>query len=301
MLKIGILGLSNETDLLSKKIKTLNLFEPSGVYEFDKRILKVHKNSDYAFQSSPSALISLSDALIISNTNDSAFNIVIESLKNLKTVFLLNPHMLTLAEANELQKITIEANVNLFTFSGLMGNAVFKSAAGSINNPGFIEMIHQIKGPSENPDEIVPKELYSDLDFIINSVHANIRKAYAKGLSVNNKINDLINIRIEFDNACVANLTINRLADEDKIVCNFFQKESVVSINPTENNYVITKTNKIKNKRVYKTEQDDYEALILKCFHESLHTEYSQISNIEKFVITLQLLNNLKDKFEIIF
>jgi len=301
MTKIGIIGLSKETDLLSKKIKALNLFELSGVYEFDKRILRVHKNSDYPFQSSPSALLSISDAIIISNTDDTAYSIIIESLKGLKSVLLLNPHTIMLSEALEIQRITDEADVNLFTFSELQGNSAIRSASGHIDHPGYIEMIHYIKKSSNDSENAVPKELYADMDYIISSVNAKIRKAYAKGLSVNKKINDLINIRIEFDNTCVANLTINRLTEEDKVICNFYQNESVITIHPTNTSYTISKTNNKKGVHEYKTEQDDVETQILKLFHDSLHTKYPQLSNIENFLLTLQILYNLKDKFEIIF
>jgi predicted dehydrogenase len=73
--------------------------------------------------------------------------------------------------------------------------------------------------------------MMSDIDITLSIVKSGIRKISATGISVFSKENDIVNVKLEFDNGCVANLSASRLSKVYRNETQFFQKEKCVTVN----------------------------------------------------------------------
>jgi predicted dehydrogenase len=86
-----------------------------------------------------------------------------------------------------------------------------------------------------------------DIDIILSLVKSNVKNVFANGVNVLSDTPDIANVRIEFDNGCVANLTSSRISMKKMRKMRLFQKDSYVGID-----FLDKKTEIIK----YKTPED---------------------------------------------
>jgi predicted dehydrogenase len=69
-----------------------------------------------------------------------------------------------------------------------------------------------------------------DIDAILSLVNSDVKNIYASGVGVLTDTPDIANVRIEFDNGCVANLTSSRISLKKMRKMRLFQKDAYISI-----------------------------------------------------------------------
>ena len=69
-----------------------------------------------------------------------------------------------------------------------------------------------------------------DLDIVLSVVKSNIRKVHASGVNVVSDTPDIANVRLEFDNGAVANLTASRISMKNMRKTRFFQRDAYISV-----------------------------------------------------------------------
>src|SRR4029078_2500355 len=69
-----------------------------------------------------------------------------------------------------------------------------------------------------------------DIDIILSLVKSDIRNIYASGVAVMTETPDIANVRIEFNNGCVANLTSSRISMKKMRKMRLFQKDAYIGI-----------------------------------------------------------------------
>jgi predicted dehydrogenase len=80
-----------------------------------------------------------------------------------------------------------------------------------------------------------------DIDIILKLVKSNVKSLSANGVSVMSDTPDIANVRIEFDNGCVANLTSSRISMKKMRKMRLFQKNAYISIDFLEKKTEITR------------------------------------------------------------
>jgi predicted dehydrogenase len=69
-----------------------------------------------------------------------------------------------------------------------------------------------------------------DIDIILSLVKSNVKSINANGVAVMSDTPDIANVRIEFDNGCVANLTSSRISMKKMRKMRLFQKDAYIGI-----------------------------------------------------------------------
>jgi len=112
----------------------------------------------------------------------------------------------------------------------------------------FIE-VHRLSqfNPRGTDVSVILDLMIHDIDIILSLVKSNVKNIYANGVNVLSDTPDIANVRIEFDNGCVANLTSSRISMKKMRKMRLFQKDSYISID-----FLDKKTEVIK----YKTPSD---------------------------------------------
>jgi predicted dehydrogenase len=80
-----------------------------------------------------------------------------------------------------------------------------------------------------------------DLDIVLAAVGAEIAEIRAVGVAVVSKNIDIANIRLEFSNGCIANLTASRISGKKMRKIRFFQKDAYFSLDYTQRELAIVK------------------------------------------------------------
>jgi predicted dehydrogenase len=90
-----------------------------------------------------------------------------------------------------------------------------------------------------------------DIDIILSLVKSSVNYISANGVAVMSDTPDIANVRIEFDNGCVANLTSSRISMKKMRKMRVFQKDAYIGIDFLEKKTEIIKLNTPDDKNVF--------------------------------------------------
>ena len=154
-----------------------------------------------------------------------------ELLRNGIDVLIEKPVAASLAEADELVAVAREHNRIAQVGHLERFNPGVLAAIPIVNHPMFFE-VHRLSvfTPRSLDVDVVMDLMIHDLDIVLSFVNSPVREIRAVGLAViSNKV-DIANVRIEFENGCVANFTASRVSTEKVRKLRFFQPHQYISI-----------------------------------------------------------------------
>lgn len=146
-------------------------------------------------------------------------------------VLIEKPLTATLGEADEL--ITVAHGHGRIAQVGHLErfNPAVLAAVPLVNHPMFFE-VHRLSvfTPRSLDIDVVMDLMIHDLDIVLSFANSPVREIRAVGLAViSNKV-DIANVRVEFENGCVANFTASRVSTEKVRKLRFFQPHQYISI-----------------------------------------------------------------------
>jgi predicted dehydrogenase len=155
-------------------------------------------------------------------------------------VLIEKPLAPTLAEADELIRLA-NRNSRIAQVGHLERfNPAVRAALPLLTNPMFFE-VHRLSlfGPRALDVDVVLDLMIHDLDVVLSFVSSPVKEVRAVGLPVlSNKV-DIANVRMQFDNGCVANFTASRVSTERVRKLRFFQPRQYVSIDYTRQDVLV--------------------------------------------------------------
>lgn len=148
-----------------------------------------------------------------------------------KHVFVEKPFAHTMEEAHKLVKLAKEANIKLQVGHVERFNPAFLALKEFDLKPMFIE-VHRLAqfNPRGTEVSVILDLMIHDIDIILSLVSSDVKKISASGVAVMTDTPDIANVRIEFDNGCVANLTSSRISMKKMRKMRLFQKDAYIAI-----------------------------------------------------------------------
>ncbi|MFI5175687.1 MAG: Gfo/Idh/MocA family protein [Terriglobia bacterium] len=119
-------------------------------------------------------------------------------------------------------------------------NPAVTAARKILKGPKFFE-VHRLSlfTPRSLDTDVVLDLMIHDLDIILSFVDAEVADIRAVGLPILTPKVDIANVRLEFTNGCVANLTASRVSTEKVRKLRFFQPNDYVSIDYTRQEMLV--------------------------------------------------------------
>ena len=110
-------------------------------------------------------------------------------------------------------------------------NPAVRAVRGLLNQPMFFE-VHRLSvfTPRSLDVDVVLDLMIHDLDIVLSLVPSPVREVRAVGLPVLSPKVDIANVRLEFENGCVANFTASRVSTERVRKMRFFQPHQYLSL-----------------------------------------------------------------------
>lgn len=141
------------------------------------------------------------------------------------------PLAASLADADRILELT--RNNNRIVQAGHLErfNPAVTAARQHLHQPMFFES-HRLSvfTPRSLDVDVVLDLMIHDLDIVLSLVASPVREVRAVGLPVlSNKV-DIANVRVEFENGCVANFTASRVSTERVRKLRFFQPHQYLSL-----------------------------------------------------------------------
>jgi len=247
MLKIGLLGAGHLGKIHLKCIKLVDEFELIGFYDPDPEKVKdvISEHGIKSFDSI-TELIDACDVVDIVTPTVSHFDCASEAIKKSKHVFIEKPIATTPEQALQLIELASEADVKVQVGHVERFNPAFTAIRDQINKPMFIET-HRLAqfNPRGTDVPVVLDLMIHDIDIILSVVKSKIRKINASGVNVVSDTPDIANVRLEFDNGAVANLTASRISLKNMRKSRFFQRDAYITVDFLEKVAEIVKMEEI--------------------------------------------------------
>lgn len=231
-MKIGLVGLGYLGKIHLKLILEANCFSDVGIFDINKQELdKLSKEYNVKAFSSLDELIENSDVIDIVTPGDTHFEIAEKCLLKKKHVFIEKPVTKTVEQAKKLKKIAEENNVLIQVGHVERFNPAFVSCKNYIKNPLFIE-VHRLAmyNPRGTDVSVTLDLMIHDLDLIFNINPQKLKNIYANGIEIVSPTTDIANVRLEFENGSVANITTSRLSLKNMRKFRVFQKDAYISL-----------------------------------------------------------------------
>lgn len=253
MLRVGVFGvghlgrfhLNNWKEI--EGIKLVGFFDPS-----DKNAEEI--KARYGLKRFKSATTLMDACDVVDIVAPTTFHHELCKLAILKSkhVFVEKPLANTMEEAREIVKLAKEGNIKFQVGHVERFNAALLAAKEHHLNPMFIE-VHRLSqfNPRGTDVSVILDLMIHDIDIILSLVKSNVKNVFANGVNVLSDTPDIANVRLEFDNGCVANLTSSRISMKKMRKMRLFQKDSYVSIDFLDKKTEIIKYLSPEDKNVF--------------------------------------------------
>ncbi|MBI5858493.1 MAG: Gfo/Idh/MocA family oxidoreductase [Sphingobacteriales bacterium] len=175
-----------------------------------------------------SAYLALGDVVAPTNFH---FELCEKAIKKGKHVFVEKPLANTMEEARLLVNLVKESGIKLQVGHVERFNPAFLAIKDMPMNPMFIE-VHRLAqfNPRGTEVSVILDLMIHDIDIILSLVKSDVKNISASGVGVMTETPDIANVRIEFHNGCVANLTSSRISMKKMRKIRLFQKDSYIGI-----------------------------------------------------------------------
>ncbi|HZF65984.1 MAG TPA: Gfo/Idh/MocA family oxidoreductase [Chitinophagaceae bacterium] len=232
MLKIGVFGTGHLGKFHLNNWKEIPSVEIVGFYDPDDATAATVMQ-DYGIRRfmDEDTLINACDAVDVVAPTNLHFEICERAVRKGKHVFVEKPLANTMEEAEKIVKLVQESNVKFQVGHVERFNPAFLAVKDFELNPMFIE-VHRLAqfNPRGTEVSVILDLMIHDIDVILSIVKSDVRSIASNGVAVMTDTPDIANVRIEFNNGCVANLTSSRISMKKMRKMRLFQKDAYIGI-----------------------------------------------------------------------
>ena len=323
-MKVGLLGIGYlgkiHLKLLTELLKEGHISD-IGIYDINTEELQ-RVASEYTVKVFPSfnELIQHSDVVDIVTPGETHFDLAKECLQHNKSVFIEKPVTKTVEQARQLKQMADAKKLLIQVGHVERFNPAFVSAKKYIHTPLFIE-VHRLAlyNPRGTDVSVTLDLMIHDLDLILNINPHPVKNIYANGIEIVSPSTDIANVRLEFANGSVANITSSRLSLKNMRKFRVFQKDAYISLDLLEKKLEIVHIKEVDEQ----TPEDalifspgnhlpDKEIVIekpeivfhnaikeeLKSFFNSIRTLHKPIVSIEDAIQVLEVAYQIEEKIQ---
>ena len=253
MLNVGVFGvghlgkfhLNNWKEIAGVNI--VGFFDPNN--EVAKEVAEKYNLKRFLDEDK---LLDACDIVDIVVPTDHHFSICMRALRKGTHVFVEKPLANTMQEAKDIMNMAREANVKVQVGHVERFNPAFLALKDVNIKPMFIE-VHRLAqfNPRGTEVSVILDLMIHDIDIVLSIVKSGVKNIHASGVAVMTDTPDIANVRIEFNNGCVANLTSSRISMKKMRKIRLFQKDAYIGIDFLEKKTEIIKLKEAKDTNAF--------------------------------------------------
>jgi predicted dehydrogenase len=177
------------------------------------------------------AALGMVDAVTVAAPTEVHASIAAAFLEQRVHVLVEKPMTTTTAEADRLLSLAGERAVVLAVGHTERFNPAVAYVKPLLAAPRFIEVHRLGTFPERSLDiDVVFDLMIHDLDLVLDIVGGEVAAIEAVGVPVLTPRVDIANVRLRFDNGCIANLTASRISRDRVRKIRFFQRDAYLSV-----------------------------------------------------------------------
>jgi predicted dehydrogenase len=230
--RIGVIGMGKMGTYHLRKYHEIEACTVVGIVDVDETCVNgAVEGYRCATHTDHRDLIGKVDAVSIAVPTSDHCRTAKDFLANGIDVLLEKPIAATLAEADEMLRLSKEHGAILQIGFIERFNPAIKALADFLEKPLFIEShrLHPFFSRGTDVDVVLDLMIH-DLDIILHFVDSPVGQVDATGISVLSDEIDIANARITFENGCVANVTASRVTNKVMQKMRFFSQQGYNSV-----------------------------------------------------------------------
>lgn len=233
-IKVGVIGVGHMGKEHARVYASLPNAVLTGVFDEHadtaRKIAKQHRCAAFSTESFATFLDSV-DGVSLATPTSSHFNLGQQVLRAGKHLLVEKPITNTTEEATTLVALAKERNLVLQVGHIERFNPVLQALEERLTRPRFIEAHRLSPYPGRSTDiSVVMDLMIHDLEIILHLVQSPVQSIDAVGIPVLSVSADIANVRIRFENGCVANITTSRISPEKLRKIRVFQDDAYLSL-----------------------------------------------------------------------
>ncbi len=239
-IRVGVIGTGYLGKFHAEKYSKMDNVEIVGVVDVNKaRADNIAKEYETQAYSDHRDILGKVDAVSIVVPTHAHYAVSKDFLEHDTDILIEKPMASTLDQADELIQLA-ELNGLLIQVGHLERfNPAVVALNDFVRDPMFIESHRLATYKDRSTDVSVVLDLMiHDIDIILNFVNSEIKLIHSAGVPVVTGEVDIANVRLEFENGCIANITASRISTKNKRKIRLFQRDAYLSVDFA--NYEIT-------------------------------------------------------------
>ena len=236
MKRIGVFGVGHLGQIHCKCINESDKAELCGIYDVNIAHAKeVAEQLGVPCFEQAEQLLEQCDIADIVCTTTHHYEMALLAMQHRKPVFIEKPVTATVEQAEELLKLSKEYNIPVQVGHVERFNPAYLAAKKKIGRPMFIEG-HRLAlfNPRGNDVSVILDLMIHDIDIVLKIVNSPIVDIQASGVAIVTDTFDIANVRLTFENGCVANLTASRISMKNMRKIRLFQDNAYISMDLLE-------------------------------------------------------------------
>ena len=252
-LNIGVIGIGYLGKYHLQKFITNRNCKTTWIVDLDPNNLSQNISDSIKKTTKYKDIVKDVDAVSIVTPTKNHYQIAKFFLENKKHVLIEKPITNTVDQADKL--ITIAKKNKLILQAGHLErfNPVMERLNNEIMKPVFIEVHRLAKfNPRSTDVNVIFDLMIHDIDIVTSLVKKKIKKISAFGKKIITNSIDIANVRIEFTDDCVANLTASR------IKIRIFEKDKYYSVDFMNSNIKRYYKSSLNRKKLFEYKEFNY-------------------------------------------
>ena len=238
-IRVGVIGVGSLGQWHAKVYSQMPGAALVGVYDVEhERAVKIAGSYGGKAFETMDALAEEVDAVSVVVPTDRHHEVFLALAARGLHMLVEKPIAATMAQAGEMIRVARECSLVLQVGHVERFNPVMRFLEDHLKTPRFIEAIRlapypapRAEGPPRGTEVSVVFDLMiHDLEIILHLVNSPIREIHAIGVPVLSTTEDIANVRLVFQNGCVANVTASRISQERMRKIRVFQSDTYVSL-----------------------------------------------------------------------
>ncbi len=231
-IKLGIIGVGHLGRYHVQVAKDISQIDLVGIHDINRERLK---EISQCYNVTPyydvEELLNLCDAVSIVVPTHAHFEIATAALNQHCHVFIEKPITERVEQGEKLIALAKQKNLKLQIGHIERFNPAFLCLRHIKLSPMFIEAHRLSKfNPRGTDVSVILDLMIHDIDIVLKLVDSPINFVHACGVGVVSPSEDIANVRIEFKNGAVANLTASRISAKHMRKMRLFQRDQYISI-----------------------------------------------------------------------
>ncbi|HEY2143802.1 MAG TPA: Gfo/Idh/MocA family oxidoreductase [Candidatus Udaeobacter sp.] len=231
-LRIGVVGVGHIGSNHARLYSEMPSAEFTAVYDLDP---VTNHTIATKFRATPAGsldeFMGMVDAASVATPTNTHYAVARSLLTQGKHVLVEKPITDNTAHAAELADLAADNGLTLQVGHVERFNPILDALEKNLTRPRFIEA-HRLRPYSERGTDIgvVLDLMIHDLEVILHFVRSPLWSIDAVGVPVLSKSEDIANVRLHFEDGCVANVTSSRISPERMRKIRIFQEDAYLSL-----------------------------------------------------------------------